>query len=174
MVEMKALVVQWIGHRLAESVTEVRILSRAQRKGQRSSFKTRSSIRRICKGKRPGFSQRSSTMKEAQKIRMIPVNRCFGGQCPQNPEQPKEQRIKEVLITAKERRRANKEIDLLLRQFHHRKSIFDLLPAMKQRHYPLYVIRVAIERVEGRRNELKIEQQMELEAFKASLAEQQP
>ena len=113
-------------------------------------------------------------MKEAQKSRTLPVNRCFGGQCPQNTEQPKEQKIKEVLITAKDRRRANKEIDFLLRQFHSKKSIFDLLPAMKQRGYPLYIIRVALERVEGRRHELRIEQRMELEAFKASLAEQQP
>jgi len=105
-------------------------------------------------------------MNEAQRFQ---VNRCFGGHCPKDSNRQREQKIKEVLLTAVERRRANKEINFLLRQFHGRKSIFDILPAMKQRGYPLYIIRVALERVEGRRNELRIEQQMELEVFKASL-----
>ena len=105
-------------------------------------------------------------MNEVQRFQ---VNRCFGGHCPQNPDQKREQEINEVLLAATERKRANKEIDFLLQRFHGKKSIFDLLPAMKQRGFPLYIIRVALERVERRRNGLKIEQQMELEAFKASL-----
>jgi hypothetical protein len=103
-------------------------------------------------------------------VKQTPVNRCFGASCPKNAEQQKKEGIKELLITAAERRRANKEIDYLLQRFHGRKSILDLLPAMKQRDFPLYVIRVAVERVERRRNGLSIEELMELEAFKASLA----
>lgn len=121
-------------------------------------------------------------------MRHNPVNRCFSGNCPkkqQGTQQKKvltpipsrttgkagEEKIKELLVSAVERRRANREIDCLLRQFHGRRSIFDLLPAMKQRGFPLYVLKVAIERVENRRNALKIEEVAELEAFKASLAE---
>ncbi len=104
-------------------------------------------------------------MKEVQRNPKVPVNWCFGSQQAPNPEQQKEQKIKEVLIAAKDRRRANREIDFLLRQFHGRKSIFDLLPAMKQRGYPLYVIKVALERVERKRDGLSVEQQMELGAL---------
>lgn len=104
------------------------------------------------------------------KARQVPINRCFGADCPKNTKQQKEEELKELLITAVERRRANKEIDFLLQRFHGRKSILDLLPAMKQRGFPPYVLRVALERVEGKRHGLEIEDVIFLEKFKASLA----
>ena len=107
-------------------------------------------------------------MEKAQEFR---VNRCFGGNCPQNPRQKKEQKIKEVLSDAHQRRRANQEISHLLKMFHGRRKLRDLLWAMKQRGYPDYVLAMAIERVEAqrKRNELTVEEVMDLEEFKASL-----
>jgi len=89
--------------------------------------------------------------------------------------------VKKILIGATDRRRANRAIDSLLNQFHGRRTIFDLLPAMKQKSFPLYVIRVAIERVRKSlekkgKNEKderrKTEQLMELDQFEASLTEE--
>jgi hypothetical protein len=89
--------------------------------------------------------------------------------------------VKKILIGATDRRRANRAIDSLLNQFHGRRTIFDLLPAMKQKSFPLYVIRVAIERVrkslekkgknekDERRNTVQL---MELDQFEASLTEE--
>lgn len=110
-------------------------------------------------------------MREAQANQKIPVNRCFGGNCPQKPEQGKEQKIKEVLFTASQRRRANREISHLLKTFHGTRKLRELLKAMKQRGYPDYVLKVAIERVEAerKRDELTFEEIMDFEEFKASL-----
>jgi len=110
-------------------------------------------------------------MGEAQTDQRVPVNRCFGGNCPPKPSQKKEQKIKEVLLDASQRRRANKEICHLLKIFHGTRKLRELLRAMKQRGYPDYVLKVAIERVEAerKRNELTFEEIRDFEEFKASL-----
>lgn len=107
-------------------------------------------------------------MEKAQKLR---VNRCFGDSCHQNPKEQREQKIKEVLSDASQRRRANKEISQLLKMFHGRRKLRELLWAMKQRGYPDYVLTVAIERVEAerKRNELTVEEVVDFEEFKTSL-----
>lgn len=104
-------------------------------------------------------------MNEAQETTR--TNRCFGGHCPQNPKQQREQKIKEVLLTATERRRANKEINNLLSRFYG-KSLIKLLPVIKRR-YSRSILNVALERIEGRRHGLEIEDVIFLEEFKASL-----
>ena len=101
----------------------------------------------------------------------VPVNRCFGDNC-QDSERQKERKIKEILSAAAERRKANKEIDCLLRRFQGKK-ILDLLPVIKLR-FPGYVLRVAIERVERRKDDLRMHDLVFFEGFKASLKEQQP
>ena len=86
----------------------------------------------------------------------------------------KEQQIKDVLLTASQRRRANKEISHLLKTFHGTRKLRELLRAMKQRGYPDYVLKIAIERVEAerKRDELTFEEIMDFEEFKASLDQQ--
>lgn len=103
-------------------------------------------------------------MNKAQRFQ---VNRCFGSHCSKDSNQQREQKIKEVLLTATERRRANKEIDNLLSRFHG-KSLIKLLPVIKRR-YSRSILNVALERVEGRKHGLEIEDVVFLEEFKASL-----
>ena len=103
-------------------------------------------------------------MNEVQRFQ---VNRCFGGHCPKDSNQKREQKIKEVLLTATERRRANKEINNLLLRFHG-KSLIKLLPVIKRR-YSQSILNLALERVEGRRHGLEIEDVIFLEEFKTSL-----
>ncbi len=98
------------------------------------------------------------------------VNRCFGGHCSQNPTQQSQKRVKEMLFTAAEKRRAKKELDYLLLSFHGRKSILQLLPAIKHR-CSRAALALAIERVEVRKDGLKMEDQVYFEGFKASLKE---
>ena len=104
-------------------------------------------------------------MNEAQRVQN---SKCFDGNRPQNQENQREQKIKEAFLTAKERRTANREIDLLLKRYHG-KRIVQLLPAMKQRKYPLYVIKVAVERAERKHYELGSEDAIFLAQFKADL-----
>ncbi len=68
------------------------------------------------------------------------------------------------------RKRANKEIKMLISQFKGRYSLLDCLPVIKRR-YPSYVLDVALERVERQRerNELSMERVHEFERFKESL-----
>lgn len=106
-------------------------------------------------------------MKEAKKPLL--ANRCFGGNCP--PKKP-EDKIKDVLLDAAKRRRANKEIDNLLRQFKGKKAIVELLPAIKRR-CSRNALRVAIERVERRRDGLSLENLMFFEEFKALLEKEE-
>lgn len=107
-------------------------------------------------------------MNEAQETTR--TNRCFGGKnCPQSSkQQQRTEKIKEVLTDAVKRKRANKELNSLLSQFHGRKSIFQLLPVIKRRCLPA-VLALALERVEGRRDALSMEDLVFFEAFKASL-----
>lgn len=83
-----------------------------------------------------------------------------------------EQKVKAILLDAHQRKRANKEIDALLKMFHGRKTIRELLPAMKQRGYPRYIIEVAMERAERRIENDDVLGKMELAVFRASLAEE--
>ncbi len=70
-----------------------------------------------------------------------------------------------ITITKEERKRANKEINSLLKRFQG-KGIIDLLPVIKLR-FPKYILQAAIERLE--RKKLKIEDKMFLVEFKESL-----
>ena len=85
-------------------------------------------------------------------------------------EERKEE-IKNILPGNKERRRANEEISYLLLQFKGRYSILDCLGLIKRRYSP-YVLEVALERVERKkeRNELSMEEVVEFERFKQSLS----
>lgn len=107
-------------------------------------------------------------MKEAQQS---PVNRCFGSKCSKNPKSREEQ-IEELLKEAALRKKANRELDFLLRQFHGRKSILQLLPVIKLRCSDV-VLALALERVERRRNGLAIDDLVFLETFKKSLQDKQ-
>ena len=102
-------------------------------------------------------------MKEAQRT---PVNRIFGANCPKTPQKANEQKIKEILLTAAEKRMANRQIDCLLAQFRG-KRIIDLLPLIRLR-FPK-VLAVALQRVERRKNDLGIEDAIFLANFKRSL-----
>ena len=104
-------------------------------------------------------------MNEIERIR---VNRCFGSNCPQNLEQQKqkEQKIKEVLTDAVRRKRANREIDALLKQFRG-KRIIDLLRVIKLR-IP-NSLTVALERVERKQYKIGSKDAIFLAEFKASL-----
>jgi hypothetical protein len=114
-------------------------------------------------------------MGEAQTDQKVPANRCFGGNCPPKPDPGKEQKIKDVLLTASQRRRAKAEIRHLLKTFHGKIKLRELLGAMEQRGYPDYVIKVAIEKVEAemelerKRNELPRKEEEDFEKFKSSL-----
>lgn len=107
-------------------------------------------------------------MKEVQRL---PANRCFGGHCPKKPDELRDQKIKEAFLTLAERRKANREIDFLLKQFRG-KRIIDLLPVIKLR-FP-QILAVALERVERRHYEPGSADAIFLANFKASLKENQP
>jgi len=115
------------------------------------------------------FFRKEHTMEKAQKN---PVNRCFGSNCPQKPQQQRKEQIEDLLKEAAQRKKANKELDFLLRQFHGRKSILQLLPVIKLRCSDV-VLAVALERVERRRNGLAIDDLVFLETFKKSLQNKQ-
>ena len=104
-------------------------------------------------------------MHEAKKVQ---VSQHFGGNCPKNPERQREQKIKEVLTDAVQRKRANKEINVLREQFHYKKSILDLLEVIKRRCSPMALV-VAIERVERRRDVFTMDDLVFFEKFKTSL-----
>lgn len=106
--------------------------------------------------------------KEAQKS---PASRCFSGNCPKEPRKEREEQIKELLLTAAQRRRANKEIDFLLRRFSG-KRIVDLLPAILRR-CSKDALEVAIERVERRKDDLSRDDVVFFEQFKSSLKDPQ-
>jgi UDP-2,3-diacylglucosamine pyrophosphatase LpxH len=87
-----------------------------------------------------------------------------------NPNSKKEQKIKEVLSSAVARKRANREIDSLIKMFHHKKSILQLLPAIAARCSKA-ALEVAIARIEINSHKLSIEDKIYFERFKASLSE---
>jgi len=100
------------------------------------------------------------------------ANRSFGfghgTQKPKEPEQHQEQKVKDILFSAAEIRRAKKELDYLLLLFHGKKSILQLLPAIKQR-CSRAALSLAIKRVEGKKDGLSVEDQIFFEQFKSSL-----
>ena len=104
-------------------------------------------------------------MEETKKVQ---VNRCFEDNCPQESNQKREQKIKEVLTEAVQRKRANREINSLREQFHHKKSILEFLQVIKRRCSPM-ALTVALERVERRRDVFTMDDIVFLERFKASL-----
>jgi len=79
-----------------------------------------------------------------------------------------EEEGKGVFDETRKRRRAQRELDCLLKQFHGRKSILQLLPAIRLR-CSSDVLTVALERVERRRDALTMEDLVFLENFKSSL-----
>ena len=95
------------------------------------------------------------------------TNRCFGNDS-QNKQQQKQQKVKEVLFTAGEMRRAKNELNSLLLQFRGRKSILQLLPVIKRR-CSLATLTMALERVESRKHDLSMDDQIFFEEFKNSL-----
>ena len=72
-----------------------------------------------------------------------------------------------ITLTAEQKRRANREIDYLLRKLRP-KRIIDLLPVIKRR-CSREVLAVALERVERIKDKLKMDDLMFLVNFKASL-----
>jgi hypothetical protein len=90
-----------------------------------------------------------------------PANRCFGN-CPQ----VEEQKIKDVLTSAKQHKKHNKEINILLAQFRG-KGIIDLLP-MIGRRYP-HLLEIALERAERRYNVPGSNEALYLAQFKMEL-----
>lgn len=80
--------------------------------------------------------------KEAQK----PVNRCFGSKnCPE-PKKSREEQIKELLAEKGDRKRAGKKIKALLKQFHSRYDLVDILPLVARTCLAL-TLRVLLERI---------------------------
>jgi len=104
-------------------------------------------------------------MNEAQKR---PANRCFSGSV-QKPQKPKakEEQIRNLLLEAKRNEDAERQLSNLLKQFHGKKSLLQLLPVIRLR-FP-HLLSVAIERVENRKDRLKIDDQIFFESFKLSL-----
>jgi hypothetical protein len=111
-----------------------------------------------------------------ESARKIPVNRigCFSGHnCPpETPDKQKENKVKELLLTARQRSDANKTLRHLKDRF--QCSLFGLLEAVARQVdrgvLSAYVLDVLLERIEGQkvRNELTWDQITELEEFKAS------
>ena len=90
-------------------------------------------------------------MNEAQKI---PVNWCFGGNCPPTSDQEREQAIKDALTTARQRTLAKKAIKRFSEEG--RCNIAELLERIgtwaENRRVSLYVFEYLVERVEEQRN----------------------
>jgi hypothetical protein len=95
------------------------------------------------------------------------VNRCFAGKQPQKTISREEQ-VKELLLASQQRKRAEKELSNLLALFRGKKSLLQLLPVIKLR-YSKPVLTVAIERIERRKDDLCITDQIFFEEFKNSL-----
>ncbi|OGZ70141.1 MAG: hypothetical protein A2904_02290 [Candidatus Staskawiczbacteria bacterium RIFCSPLOWO2_01_FULL_33_9] len=74
------------------------------------------------------------------------------------------------IITAIQRKRANRAIEDLRAQFHHTRTILQLLPAIKKNFSPI-TLAVAMERVERRRGDFTPNDLFLFETFKASLKE---
>ena len=70
-------------------------------------------------------------------------------------------------LSARDRKSANKQIDYLLKQFRP-KRIIDLLPVIKLR-FSETVLAVALSRVERKKDDLPMDDQVFFEGFKRSL-----
>jgi hypothetical protein len=92
------------------------------------------------------------------------VNRCFGKDSQDPSSERNREKIKEVLSDAAQRKRANRELNNVLQQFKG-KNILDLLPAIARRCSKA-ALRVAIERVERRQNDLNRDDFAFFEKFK--------
>ena len=97
-----------------------------------------------------------------KKARGKPVSRFFDP-----PKKPKEEKIKEVLSEAAQKDRANKEIKALHNQFRG-KRLIDLLPVIKRR-CSRYVVEIAVERIERKKDELNPTDRIYFEGFKQEL-----
>ncbi len=102
----------------------------------------------------------------------VPVNRCFGSHCAKAPEQQRQDKVREILITASQRKMANRAIRTLVNE---RRCRLSALLGMvetwvaSKRASP-YVFEVLIERVESqkRRKELSYDEVVDLERAKSS------
>ena len=107
-----------------------------------------------------------------KKARKEQINRCFG-KCPKNSDQQNGEKVKKILPSIAERRKADRAIGDVRRQFRGRYSLLQILPLLERR-YPLLLTR-AIERIEGQkaRDELSFEEIIFFETFKASLSREE-
>ena len=111
-------------------------------------------------------------MSEAQKIPVVPANRCLGIHCQRSTEKQSKDKVKKILVAASQRKMANRAIRTHINERRCRLSA--LLPMMETwvatKRLSLYVFEVLIERVEGqrRRNELSLDEIMDLERAKSS------
>ena len=107
------------------------------------------------------------------------VNRCFGGHCPQDqkksPEQQKEEKIKESLVAARQKKRkedANKVLHNLAYRLHCKGRLSKLVKAVETQvrkgSLPVWVYEVLIERLESQRirDELSDQEIVDLEEGK--------
>ena len=117
------------------------------------------------KGKTESQTEGRVIMNQAQ--RNPGVNRCLDGNQPQKTKSREEQ-VKELLLESQQKKRAEKELSNLLALFRGRKSLLQLLPVIKLR-YSKSVLTVAIERIERRKDDLSIMDQIFFEGFKNSL-----
>ncbi|MBI3631816.1 MAG: hypothetical protein HY219_03065 [Candidatus Staskawiczbacteria bacterium] len=109
-------------------------------------------------------------MNETKKIQ---TNRCFVNSSLETPKQQpddrqkrKEQKIKEAISSATQRKKIHKQIDLLLEMWRG-KRIIDLLPVIKLR-YP-HLLDVALERAKKKQYEIGSKDAIFLAEFEASL-----
>lgn len=106
-------------------------------------------------------------------VRNIPANRCLNGHsCPETSDQQREAKIKALLVTAGQRKRANRALSALAQE---RRCRFSGLLQIAENwaasgRLSPYVFEVLIERIEGqrRRNELSFDEIADLERAKAS------
>lgn len=110
-------------------------------------------------------------MKEAQ---AVPVNRCFkgSGNCPKKSGESREERIKELLLDASQKKRARRTLSALAKE--RRCGYAGLLKLVETwvatKRMSLYVFEALIQILEEqrKRNALSHEEVLDLEAAKAS------
>jgi hypothetical protein len=99
-----------------------------------------------------------------------PVNRCFADNSPpQNPKKREEQ-IKDLLTEQQRRKRAERELASMLKQFAGKKSLLQLLPAI-QRRCSKDALLLAVERIERKKDDLSIDDRIYFEGFKTTITQ---
>jgi len=106
--------------------------------------------------------------------RKKPLNRVFDKKPKAQPsgEQSQEEKIKALAQEAYRRRRAKRELDCVLESFHGKKSLIQLLPALKRR-CSRAAVQIALERIRRRWTHLSVEDQVFVSQFEASLKKEE-